>query len=137
MGRVVTLVKSPGSRVYGVAYEFRVDQVEKLFEYLNFREKCGYSLNEVHFEPTETDAARLPTICYYANEQNPYFSLQTDLHELARQINESIGPSGSNREYLFNLCTAIRAFSTSATLQYDEHLFELEALVNNLSNKNC
>lgn len=141
MGRVATLVKSPNDRVFGLAYEFRIDQLERLFEYLNFREKCGYSLNEVNFTPIVDSDERLYTICYYANEQNSYFSAEPNIDSLARQIFESVGPSGTNREYLFNLCKALRVMSVDFRscsqddiLKYDEHLFKLESAVRQLEN---
>ena len=139
MGRVATLVKKPGHRVYGVAYEFHVDEIERLFEYLSFREKCGYSLNEIVFRPVENDNDATNLIwclCYYANEENVYFSNQSDLNALAEKIFESVGPSGTNKEYLYNLCNALRSIGNDfgesvkqRILKYDEHLFALEAKV--------
>ena len=140
MGRVATLVKSPGDRVFGVGYEFRIDKIELLFEYLNFREKCGYSLNEINFEPLAgqeiSSTQPLACVCYYANEENFYFSPQKDQKLLARQIYESVGPSGTNREYLFNLCKSLRMianqFDQKDILANDRHLFELESAVKDI-----
>jgi cation transport regulator ChaC len=44
--------------------------------------------------------------------------------EMAAQIAASIGPSGSNPEYVFKLAEAMRAMGVM-----DEHLFELERAV--------
>lgn len=136
MGRVATLINERGHRVYGVAYEFRIEEIERLFEYLSFREKCGYSLNELVFRPIDTtnEPSQISCLCYYANEENTYFSKQSDLDALAKQIFESVGPSGTNKEYLYNLCNSLRAMGSSfvgedvksAILSYDEHLFKLE-----------
>lgn len=143
MGRVATLVKSPGDRVYGVAYEFNIEEIERLFEYLNYREKCGYSLNEVLFKPMDEEYSSfgsLPCICYFANEENPYFSSLSDQKLLARQIYESVGPSGTNREYFYNLCKTLRSIADRfghEILKYDSHLFELEIAVKEMENSNA
>jgi hypothetical protein len=48
--------------------------------------------------------------------------------EVAAQIAAAVGPSGPNREYLFNLAEAMRGIGVE-----DEHLYELEAKVRDLS----
>ena len=144
MGRVATLVKSENQmdRVYGVAYEIERDQMDKTFQYLNFREKCGYSLKEVMFYPLDKSISNnqaIICVCYLANEQNPYYSPQTDLALVSHQIFQTRGPSGENREYLYMLCKALRELvnqhfqsdyeNIKGMLKYDEHLFELERMV--------
>lgn len=44
--------------------------------------------------------------------------------EVAAQIAAAVGPSGPNREYLFNLAEAMRGIGVE-----DAHLYELEAMV--------
>lgn len=145
MGRVVTLVKTENEedKVYGMAYEIHSDNMEKTFENLHFREKCGYSLKQVTFYP-EDDSACQPIycICYYANEDNPYYSPNDDLSLISAQIYKSIGPSGTNREYLFNLCNALRIllknlnekYGNDEIIRQESHLFLLEAMVKQLEN---
>lgn len=146
MGRVVTLVKTNESRVYGIAYEFDMDNFDTMIAYLNFREKCGYSLNEVEFcsidESAVPSSIILNCICYFANESNPYYSAEQNLAHIADTIAHTWGPSGANKEYLYNLCQALREISLkySARIKseienYDKHLFELEFLVKQLENK--
>jgi cation transport regulator ChaC len=143
MGRVVTLVKSNlNDRVYGVAYELDRNSMDKTFEHLHFREKCGYSLNEIKFYPLDhsiSNGVALNCVCYFANEENPYYSPENNYSLIAAQIFASRGPSGENSEYLLNLCKALRHFAheyfhsdgegLKTLIKYDEHLFELERLV--------
>jgi cation transport regulator ChaC len=149
MGRVATLVKTDATdRVYGVAYEIDKSLMDKTFEHLNFREKCGYSLYEIEFNPLDesiNNGQALSCVCYFATEENPYFSSQTDLSLISYQIYKSRGPSGENKEYLFMLCNALRELANQCSksdktklshlLKYDEHLFELERLVLGLEQK--
>jgi cation transport regulator ChaC len=149
MGRVATLVKAnPRDRVYGVVYEIDKHSMDKTFEHLNFREKCGYSLNEIEFQALDesvNSGRPLNCVCYFATEANAYYSPQTDLALVSYQIFTTRGPSGENREYLYMLCKALRELAVQhfrgdntkidELLRYDEHLFELEKLVLGLDAK--
>ena len=145
MGRVITLVRQDEAkmeRVYGLAYEIKPENVRKTFDYLNFREKCGYTMHEVTFHPCHeltgdenNNRAPFKCVCYFANEDNFYYSAEQDKEKMSAQIADTIGPSGSNREYLFNFCSALRNLVLSECkldkniLDYDRHIFELEDLV--------
>jgi cation transport regulator ChaC len=134
-----------------MAYEINSSDMNATFEYLNYREKCGYSLNEVTFYPSsDNEESLMPNslkcVCYFANPDNKYYSPNLTLNEMALHIYESHGPSGPNREYLFRLCESLKMLANSEKLNdendeailnkkiliYDKHLFELEALVKNL-----
>lgn len=140
----MTLVKSENveSKAYGIAYEIKLDNMEKTFEHLNFREKCGYSLNEVEFHILNNDIQTTKPfmcVCYFANETNVYYSPENDINVVAKQIYETIGPSGPNKVYLYNLCDALRRMVAElrldndlGVLKFDNHLFNLEKLVKNL-----
>jgi cation transport regulator ChaC len=125
---VVTLVKSDNhdeDRVYGVAYEINSSDKNATFEYLNYREKCGYSLNEVIFYPSsDNDTRSLNCVCYFANPDNKYYSPNLTLNEMALHIHQSHGPSGPNKEYLFRLCESLKM------------LAKLNFVKNNNDNKN-
>jgi cation transport regulator ChaC len=154
MGRVATLVKTdnPGDRVYGVAYEIDREGMVRTFEHLNFREKCGYGLHEIEFKPLDESVLlnngseqSLTCVCYFANEENAYYSPQLDLILVSYQIYKTRGPSGENREYLYMLCKTLRDLATEhfksdtksirELLKFDDHLFELERLVVGLESK--
>ena len=117
-GRVVTLVPEPNARCIGVAYH--VDHA--VFEYLDHREKNGYSRQHVVLE--DNDGSSLDAVVYIAPLGNHAFLGPASLDEMAEQIAFSSGPSGTNRDYLFELATALRVLGA-----VDPHVFELESAV--------
>jgi cation transport protein ChaC len=132
---VLTLVHSDKKRVHGIAYKIGKN-VEEAFERLNFREKCGYSIKKLVFYKGHDDKSEsLDCICYFANEDNPYFKPEEDLNRLAVQIYESVGPSGTNKEYLYKFCDALRnTVADENELKNDLEIFALEKLVRSLEN---
>lgn len=131
-GRVVTLVPSSDkdSRVYGVAYKIPDDQRKEVFEHLDFREKNGYDRHLVTFYSIDDiDANKVIeniTIYVATKENESYAGHRNDMNDIANQIFEAHGPSGSNREYLYRLADAMRQLFPN---NHDEHLFELEKLL--------
>jgi cation transport protein ChaC len=117
-GRVVTLVPEPNARCIGVAYH--VDHA--VFEYLDHREKNGYSRQHVVLE--DNDGSSFDAVVYIAPLGNHAFLGPASLDEMAEQIAFSSGPSGTNRDYLFELATALRVLGAD-----DPHVFELESAV--------
>lgn len=69
---------------------------------------------------------------YYGSEQNEHYIGPNSLEAMAKQIYEAIGPSGKNKDYLFNLATAMHQISEEAV---DSHLAELEIAVRDLDEK--
>lgn len=118
-GRVVTLVRSPGSICRGVAY--RVEH--EVFEHLDHREKNGY---ERHATTIVLDdgAHRVGGILYVAREDNPAYLGPASMEELAEHIARSFGPSGSNRDYVLQLAQSLRELDDP-----DPHVQALEALL--------
>jgi cation transport protein ChaC len=112
--------------------------MEETFKYLNYREKCGYQLNEVDFfsiDDTFNEREHI-CVCYFANKENVYYSEETNLEKISQQIFTSVGPSGLNKEYLYHLCNALRNLAQTHNLPHifenDKHLFELEEIVKSL-----
>lgn len=69
---------------------------------------------------------------YLATSDNPFYIGQEPIETIARHIVTSTGPSGTNREYLYQLATAVRqlvADEDASDTSRDSHLFELENLV--------
>lgn len=92
--------------------------------YLNHREKGGYTLHDVQFNPKDTKIIKFPVYVYIATESNEAFLGDAPLADIAKQIATSHGPSGPNSEYLLNLAKTVREMKVE-----DEHLFELEKRV--------
>ncbi|KAJ7871729.1 ChaC-like protein [Mycena leptocephala] len=115
----------------------------------DYREKDGYTMETmpihgvVHGVETiiiqnayacTTSSTRTSTDllqCYVGRKDNPSFIGSEPLDSLAHRIWISAGPSGPNKEYLYNLASAVRELSPES---YDKHLFALEALVKALDN---
>lgn len=62
---------------------------------------------------------------YIGTSDNPLYKPAGDV-EIAKVIHDSIGPSGPNTEYLFNLAEYVRQYIPE---DKDRHLFEIERLV--------
>jgi cation transport protein ChaC len=114
-GRVVTLVERPGALCKGMAYRVSPD----VFEHLDVREKNGY----LRFATPMTfdDDTVEDGLVYIATEDNAAFLGPAPTAEIARQIAESAGPSGPNRDYLLHLAEALRDLG-----DHDSHVFEIE-----------
>ena len=101
----------------GVAY--LVDHV--VFDHLDHREKNGYERNDVDLQFAEGSDRG---VVYIAHRNNHAFLGESSVETIARQILISTGPSGPNREYLYELAAALRNLDAD-----DPHVFELEAHV--------
>lgn len=117
------------SVVYGVAYKIADEKRKEVIEHLDFREKNGYERHLVRFYPLDssTDDSMENIVIYVATKDNEsYAGHQNDLNDIANQIFEATGPSGSNREYVFRLADAMRQLFPNHD---DDHLFELEKML--------
>lgn len=130
-GRVVTLIPSsePGDCVWGIAYEIPAKKKDDVMHQLDFREKDGYDKVEVVFHPADSVEKPFPLIIYVAQKENPYYLGPASALDIARQIHDAEGPSGSNREYLLSLIECMR---TIAPHVRDQHLLDIERNLLNL-----
>lgn len=126
-GRVVTLVTNPSARCVGIAYRLDTAVVTETFEALDFREKNGYERNEVTLELA--DGRNVAGLVYVGADRNFAWLGEAALPDMASQIAHSVGPSGRNADYLFNLADALRELQVQ-----DEHVFELESAVRQVLN---
>lgn len=132
-GRVVTLIPAEkDKRVFGMAYEIE----DTVMSHLDFREKNGYERFNVQFFPLEDHQDKatqhsdpFDLTVYVATESNVSFAGPKAIPELAKQVIEATGPSGRNRDYVYNLADAIRELFPG---EDDPHLFALEAEVKRL-----
>jgi len=108
-----------------MGYKIAACNVDQVLNHLDFREKNGYNRCETTFYPLD-DSEPKSTIVYVANEQNPSWNSNHSLIDIANQIHNSVGPSGRNTEYVFNLCDAMRKYFHDVK---DDHLYELEKLL--------
>lgn len=126
-GRVVTLISTGNltNCVYGAAYEIANEDEVSVRHVLDVREKDGYTIIETNFYPNDSNVKSLNCFTYVAQTENPFWAGDAPLNEIAEQIARAHGPSGSNREYLFQLANAMRRISDVP----DEHLYQLDQLV--------
>ncbi|CAB4385943.1 unnamed protein product [Rhizophagus irregularis] len=136
-GRVVTLipieewkllndyhVHKEDDVTWGVAYKINKKDVKEVMDYLDYREKNGYTIHYLDIYQLEKEEPIIKNaIVYIATTKNEEYVGPTSLDLLAQKIYECIGPSGPNSEYLLNLASALRTIAPNA---YDAHLFDLE-----------
>lgn len=125
-GRVVTLIQSHGDECAGIAYKVTRD----VFDHLNYREKNGYFLVEVDIyfdndlsKRIEPDIA-VKGLVYIALKDNDAFLGHAPNEHIAKQIYYSSGPSGLNKDYVYQLAQALRNMGKT-----DEHVFEIDTLL--------
>ena len=136
-GRVVNLIKSEEKdKVWGVAYEIdEATWTSKVMQHLDHREKGGYSRHNVIFYPRDQhqglSMAGVEVTVYVGEQSHRQFAGPASLEEMASTILHSVGPSGKNVEYLYNLSTALREIDPT-----DDHVFELEEAVKKMEAAN-
>ncbi|KAF2634911.1 ChaC-like protein [Massarina eburnea CBS 473.64] len=136
-GRVATLIDhahwetltdhhESTERVWGAAYHIPASKVAEVREYLDIREINGYSIQFTPFHPasslSSSSATPINCLVYIGLPENPQFLGPQDPDVLARHILKSRGPSGENREYLFQLEEALLGLSKESS---DAHISDL------------
>ena len=117
-GRVVTLVPEQDHVCWGIAYQPAPEDTDRILENLDYREKGGYERHfiKLHFgDGNDTDGIMYVATKYNANYLGPACS-----QEIARQIADAKGPSGSNEEYLLKLAKSLEEIGGE-----DAHVTEL------------
>ncbi|KAF3120877.1 hypothetical protein TWF594_003499 [Orbilia oligospora] len=129
-GRVVTLIAHETDEpVWGAAYLIAPAEVERIKAYLDLREINGYTIHRhpvyhnLPREESEDVPNPISAIVYIGTPDNPQFvGPPESIHALAQHILNSRGPSGENKEYLYNLYTALEQLAPEA---HDSHITEL------------
>ncbi|KAJ7544712.1 hypothetical protein O6H91_09G090400 [Diphasiastrum complanatum] len=112
-GRAVTLVPQEGSTVWGAAYKVSGHDAEQLvLSYLALREKHYDVRALVNFFTVESSSEpALSSVLVYIGSpnktENKYYLGPASLEDMASQIARSVGPTGTNYEYLFRLEKAL------------------------------
>ena len=119
--------------VWGIAYEISAEDENDVKQHLDFREKCGYETQSVLFHPQDQSIEPFQLEIYVGTADNPHFLGPATLDVIANDIFKSVGPSGTNIEYLFNLAASVRSH---LPVDNDPHLFELDRLVKELCDVN-
>ena len=114
-GRVLTLIPIKSARCFGKA--FRVEH--HVFEHLDHREKNGYLREEmdIHLE----NGRVVKGLVYIGAPDNEAWLGEASTKEIAEHIATSSGPSGDNKDYVFDLANALRDHG-----EVDEHVFGVE-----------
>jgi glutathione-specific gamma-glutamylcyclotransferase len=125
-GRVVTLVPSPGSHCWGVAFGLSVGSVDAVLGRLDFRERGGYARLELPLYAKSGETLSQGGLVYVANPDNPEWLGDAPYEVMARQIRSSVGPSGKNSDYVLGLARALDEMGVE-----DPHVFTLADHVEN------
>jgi cation transport regulator ChaC len=113
-----------------VAYRIISSKVKEVQQYLDIREINGYSIQYTPFHPADASMPDIHCLVYIGMPDNPQFLGALDPQSVAEKINESIGPSGENREYLLQLEEALLQLSRNSR---DEHVSELARRVRTMN----
>lgn len=125
-GRVVTLEHVEGEVCWGVAYKISGTEDEQIaLTYLEVREKQYDEKAYVDFftDPLALTPAVSGVMVYIASPDrklNPNYLGPASLEEIAKQIILAEGPSGPNRDYIFQLEKALIQFGFK-----DKHVVDL------------
>jgi cation transport regulator ChaC len=119
---VLTLVPEPGATCVGMAYLI----TPRVFDHLDHREKNGYLRHVV--DMTLDDGAQVEGLVYIADADNAAWLGPATDTDIAAQIASAHGPSGSNRDYVERLASALRALGAD-----DPHVFAIEACLRNIA----
>jgi len=103
-GRVLTLARAAGASTVGAVY-FVAAPADALLVELDYRERAGYE--RVSLDVTTADRC-LPAITWIAAPGNAYDAPPLPLEALAEHMSRSVGPSGRNDDYVFQLEAALQ-----------------------------
>ena len=132
-GRVTTLIERSfwetlpdphafqEDKVWGTAYEIYADKEEEVKQYLDIREVYGYTIHYTPFHPADGSPS-IRTMVFIGTPDKEHFAGPQDPQELAEHIFNSIGPSGSNKEYLLALEAALEAMHPESGDRHVRHL---------------
>lgn len=121
-GRVATLVAKPDASCVGMAYQV----APAAFRQIDFREKNGYLRHAAEFELD--DGQRVHGVVYIAARGNAAWLGPAEVADIARHVAAAHGPSGSNRDYVLKLATALRELGAD-----DQHVFAVATALRGLS----
>jgi len=111
-GRVVTLIEDNDVVCHGMAYNVEAS----VFEQLDVREKNGYL--RFSTEMTFANGSSDQGLVYIATADNAAYLGEASEYDIAVQIANSEGPSGTNSDYIIDLANSLRDMGID-----DPHVF--------------
>jgi len=128
-GLVLGLDWQPASGCTGVALRIGAAEADEVRHYLAERELVSRAYFEVSHEitllgPAAGQDERVDAICFVLDRTHPQYAGGMALEDQAAMICAAAGPTGTNRDYLFNTVTHLRDLGVE-----DRELFELERMV--------
>ena len=125
-GRVATIVRSPETRCWGVAYQVAAEEQQAVLSYLDARECGGYERQLLPFH-TPCGQVLNEVLVYIASHDNPHFVGPEETHAIAACVRAACGLTGPNREYVLKLAAALERMGAD-----DPHVFELARALDGL-----
>lgn len=116
-------------RIWGAAYHIIPSKVKEVKDYLDIREINGYSVQYTVFRAAKPQCKEIRCLVYIGMPENPQFMGALHPQAVAERINQSIGPSGENRQYLLDLEESLKDLSAESG---DEHISDLARRVRNM-----
>ncbi|MFV8749036.1 gamma-glutamylcyclotransferase [Nannocystaceae bacterium ST9] len=127
-GRVVTLVPASDDEsedVWGTVYRVAPGFEAEVLAKLDHREQGGYERHRVEVRlASAIDRPSVDALVYLATPANPNWLGEASLEQIAAQVLGSVGPSGTNVEYVLELAGALADMQAR-----DDHVEQLAALV--------
>jgi glutathione-specific gamma-glutamylcyclotransferase len=112
-GRVATLVSDPAGSTWGVGYCVDPGELDTILAQLDHREQGGYERLELEVYDREGAVLAERALTYVATPRNAEWLGDAPLDDLVAQIHASSGPSGKNRDYVFDLADALERHGVS------------------------
>lgn len=106
--------------------------MKEVKDYLDVREINGYSVRYTTFHSTDQHYRELQCLVYIGMPDNPQFLGALHPQDIAERINQSVGPSGENRDYLLSLEETLRGLSKESG---DAHVSDLARRVRSIAHQ--
>lgn len=124
-GRVLTLVSIPNAVCTGRVFEIAEADVEQTLADLDYREKNGYERQWL--DVCTEQLGIVNALTYIARENNPAWLGDAPIDDIALQIFHAKGPSGENKDYVWELHNALLRDGID-----DEHITSVAQALNRL-----
>ena len=118
-------ILSQDACTWGIAFKVEPSAVPEVIAQLNQRETSAYITREVTFFPKDTiTPAPFSVLVYIGTESSFGYLGPASIDDIAKQIVQCSGKSGTNAEYVLKLASIMKEIAP-ADVQ-DEHLFSVE-----------